>query len=110
MIFPNHKSVDSTLIVHSKVLDTAAFVDTLYAWSAFNTQAIGNYVALALQMLVNSSFPLDKIHVIGHSLGAQICGAAGRTFTELTQLSLPRITGLDPASKRLILGKVRIYF
>lgn len=29
----------------------------------------------------------------------QICGVAGRRFYELTQKILPRITGLDPASK-----------
>lgn len=36
--------------------------------------------------------------VIGHSLGAHIVGAAGRTFNELSGGQLiPRITGLDPA-------------
>lgn len=33
----------------------------------------------------------------GHSLGAHISGYAGRTFTEITNKTLPRITGLDPA-------------
>jgi hypothetical protein len=35
--------------------------------------------------------------VIGHSLGAHISGYAGRTFHEITNKTLPRITGLDPA-------------
>lgn len=81
-----------------KVLDTAAYVDTLYAWSAFNTELIGSIVGAALQKLVES-YPFDKIHLLGHSLGAHICGTAGRHFHELTQLLLLRITGLDPASK-----------
>lgn len=34
---------------------------------------------------------------VGHSLGAHICAEAGRAFTVLTNDSLPRITGLDPA-------------
>lgn len=33
----------------------------------------------------------------GHSLGAHICGYAGRHYTSLTNVLLPRITGLDPA-------------
>lgn len=35
--------------------------------------------------------------ILGHSLGAHICGFAGRTFTNLTDQYIPRITGLDPA-------------
>lgn len=41
--------------------------------------------------------PLNKIHLMGHSLGAHIAGAAGRQFQEETGKSLPRITGFDPA-------------
>lgn len=42
---------------------------------------------------INSS----SIHVIGHSLGAQIAGFAGKTFKKLTGKKFARITGLDPA-------------
>lgn len=38
-----------------------------------------------------------KLNCIGHSLGAQIVGQAGRNFTQQTGKQLPRITGLDPA-------------
>lgn len=40
---------------------------------------------------------MDKVHVIGHSLGAQISGEAGRKYLEKTGKLLPRITALDPA-------------
>lgn len=33
-----------------------------------------------------------------HSLGAQIAGAIGRHFYDMTSKLLPRITGLDPAN------------
>lgn len=36
-------------------------------------------------------------HTKGHSLGAHICGYAGRHFHSLTEKLVPRITGLDPA-------------
>lgn len=35
---------------------------------------------------------------LGHSLGAQICGAAARHFSQSTNRLIPRITGLDPAN------------
>lgn len=78
-------------------LDSADLIDTLYSWSAFNTKALGESLARALQDLVKY-VPLKSIHLVGHSLGAQIVGTAGRHFQTLTNLSLPRVTGLDPAN------------
>lgn len=78
-------------------LDTAAYVDTLYTWSAFNTDEIGKIVAEGLVEFLNV-YPKENIHLIGHSLGAHIVGAIGRYYNVLTQTLLPRITGLDPAS------------
>ncbi|XP_037026483.1 vitellogenin-1-like isoform X1 [Bradysia coprophila] len=79
------------------VIDAADYVDTLYTWSAFNTEEIGKSFAKGLAELVKI-YSEDNIHLVGHSLGAHIVGAAGRYFTEFTSKSLPRITGLDPAS------------
>ncbi|XP_054732199.1 vitellogenin-1 [Anastrepha obliqua] len=78
------------------IVDAAFYVDTLYKWSALNTEEIGAYIAKGLTHLVKV-IPLKNIHLIGHSLGAHIMGTAGRTFTKLTGLQIPRITGLDPA-------------
>ena len=50
------------------LIDTARYVDTLYAWSAFNTQELGKAVGLGLAELINY-VPLENIHVMGHSLG-----------------------------------------
>lgn len=79
------------------VIDTSDFVDTLYTWSAFNTNELGEALAVGLQHLINF-IPVEKIHLIGHSLGAHIVGSAGRHFQRLTNASIPRITGLDPAN------------
>lgn len=49
----------------------AAYIDTLYEWSAFNTEDIGDYVGKAMVELM-SAFPDIDVHLIGHSLGAQI--------------------------------------
>lgn len=50
------------------LIDSARYVDTLYAWSAFNTQELGVGLGKGLAELAQV-VPLDKIHVMGHSLG-----------------------------------------
>uniref|UniRef100_A0A1I8N4M5 Lipase domain-containing protein n=1 Tax=Musca domestica TaxID=7370 RepID=A0A1I8N4M5_MUSDO len=78
-------------------INTGNSVQTLYTWSAFNTEEVGNILAESLKGLTES-VPVENIHLVGHSLGAQIVGKAGRQFKDLTGQSLPRITGLDPAN------------
>jgi pancreatic lipase-related protein 2 len=46
------------------LLDSARYIDTLYTWSAFNTQRLGDYLGKALADLVGL-VPLGKIHLIG---------------------------------------------
>ncbi|EDV97373.1 GH14732 [Drosophila grimshawi] len=82
--------------VNFVIVDAAYYVDTLYKWSAFNTDLIGEHLAVGLQHLVEV-MPFIEIHLIGHSLGAHIMGKAGRSFERLTGHLVARITGLDPA-------------
>lgn len=51
------------------LIDTARYVDTLYAWSAFNTQELGKGLGKGLAELI-AVVPLEKIHLMGHSLGS----------------------------------------
>lgn len=60
-----YKSRDDTNFV---LIDTARYVDTLYAWSAFNTQELGKGLGKGIAELINV-VPLETIHVMGHSLG-----------------------------------------
>ena len=85
------------IFVIPKALNSSNAIDTLYTWSAFNTEEIGRQVALALEKLIEK-VPVENIHLIGHSLGAHIVGYAGRYFNEITGQTIPRITGLDPAN------------
>lgn len=71
-------------------------MDTFYDWAALNTEEIGSFVGKALSLL-NKRVPSKNIHLIGHSLGAHIVSAAGRTYFSLTDELVGRITGLDPA-------------
>ncbi|XP_064541150.1 vitellogenin-1-like [Drosophila montana] len=77
-------------------VDVSRYVDTLYTWSALNTDIIGKHIAFGLAKL-HDMMPLIDIHLIGHSLGAHIMGSAGLEFQRLTNRRVPRITGLDPA-------------
>ncbi|XP_040168412.1 lipase member H [Anopheles arabiensis] len=67
-----------------------------YVNSVQNGPRVGRYIARFVRFLVLSEFPLEKIHLIGFSLGAEVAGFAGKTLNEWG-LKLPRITGLDPA-------------
>uniref|UniRef100_A0A1I8Q2I8 Lipase domain-containing protein n=1 Tax=Stomoxys calcitrans TaxID=35570 RepID=A0A1I8Q2I8_STOCA len=78
-------------------VNTSNFVQTLYSWSAFNTEAVGTFIGEGL-MKLTQEVPPANIHLVGHSLGAQMVGKAGRHFTSLTGESVARITGLDPAN------------
>lgn len=45
-------------------IDTARYVDTLYTWSAFNTQELGEEIGKGLALL-SKLIPNENIHVIG---------------------------------------------
>nr|XP_014099637.1 vitellogenin-2 [Bactrocera oleae] len=77
-------------------IDVGGYIQTLYTWSSLNTQRIGELLAIALVDFVEV-VPLENIHLMGHSLGAQIVGETGRHFSRLTGKKIPRITGFDPA-------------
>ena len=42
---------------------------------------------------------MDNLYLIGHGVGAHICGAIGREFASDKNFRLKRITGLDPVGK-----------
>ncbi|KAG4075507.1 hypothetical protein HA402_003332 [Bradysia odoriphaga] len=78
------------------VLDTSKFLDSMYAWSEFSTEPIGEIVGGAIKNLTRF-VPYERIHLIGLCIGAHIAGTAGRFYTKMTGNALPRITGLDPS-------------
>lgn len=47
-----------------QAMDTAAYVDSLYTWSAFNTDEIGRIIAQGLVELLKV-YPKENIHLIG---------------------------------------------
>lgn len=89
----------------TQVLDSNGYLGTLYSWSAQNTDTIGRYLAEGIQSLAEI-IDIEKLHIIGHSLGAQIMGSAARNYSDLTDNLLPHVTGLDPAFPCFNEGKV----
>ncbi|XP_040292473.1 pancreatic lipase-related protein 2-like [Bufo bufo] len=66
---------------------------TLYTQAANNIRVVGAEVAYLVNTLLEAfKYPLSKVHIIGHSLGAHAAGEAGKR-----QPGIGRITGLDPA-------------
>ncbi|OWR48281.1 pancreatic triacylglycerol lipase isoform 1 [Danaus plexippus plexippus] len=66
----------------------------IYPFAAYSTRYVGKRVAKLLDALIRTyNVNGDNVHLIGHSLGAQVMGYAGMFCTE----KVSRITGLDPA-------------
>jgi len=77
-----------------------------YDQAAKNAVDVGRYVGLCLGQLANEGLLDNRIHLVGHSLGAHLMGKAGRVFHGQYGLPIDRITGLDPAGPRWTDGPI----
>lgn len=77
------------------------------------TQAVANIRlvgAMTAQLLGEISrhtgyLKMDHVHCIGHSLGAHMCGYVGYTLQDVFNLTLGRISGMDPAEPHFAKAK-----
>ncbi|XP_035704774.1 phospholipase A1 member A [Folsomia candida] len=70
-----------------------------------NLEPIAMRIAMFIQMLVHNNIAtLNKLHLIGHSLGAHISGNVGKHIrTQLFPgMKAERVTGLDPAGPAFV--------
>ncbi|XP_056633738.1 pancreatic lipase-related protein 2-like [Diorhabda sublineata] len=68
-----------------------------YPVAAANTEVVGRQLGILLTNMVKKGLEPRKIHLIGFSLGAHVCGTASESLKNEGHL-IGRITGLDPAS------------
>ncbi|XP_023313050.1 pancreatic triacylglycerol lipase isoform X2 [Anoplophora glabripennis] len=70
-----------------------------YTQAVANIRLVGAMTAHLLNDIARYTGPLklDHVHAIGHSLGAHMCGYIGYTLQKEFNMTLGRITGLDPA-------------
>lgn len=66
-----------------------------YFGAALRSEDVGVYLSELIEFLVSQGTDINKFHLIGHSLGAHVAGAAGKAIRNAGMV--PRITGLDPA-------------
>ncbi|XP_015586914.1 phospholipase A1 member A [Cephus cinctus] len=101
--FREHPSNESVQTVVGAYLDRGNDNILLVDWSdlaleryitlVIKIKIIGKIIAGALEKLLSYGINVNTLHIIGHSLGAQIAGFIGK----YSNVQLPRITGLDPA-------------
>lgn len=74
-----------------------------YDVPAMNVVYAGKRAARMLLKLLGNGYPgLDKVHLVGHSLGAHVSGNFAREITKLTRRKIPHITALDQAGPKFV--------
>lgn len=69
-----------------------------FSQAVANLRLVGAQLAYLIYSLnIFADVPISDFHLIGHSLGAHLNGQAGSILKRTYSLTLPRITGLDPA-------------
>ncbi|KAL6433901.1 hypothetical protein ACFW04_005844 [Cataglyphis niger] len=69
-----------------------------YPFAMKNTREVGELTAkYIITLKTKCEIPLDNIMCVGHSLGAHICGFAGKKVQELVNDKISRMIGADPA-------------
>jgi len=82
------------------VLDWSAYSSGLYfATVVPNLKKTGKAASVNLKKFLDFGYPVQMVHLIGHSLGGQLVGLIGRSLKtdSLNRYEVARITALDPA-------------
>ncbi|XP_013142799.1 PREDICTED: pancreatic lipase-related protein 2-like [Papilio polytes] len=65
--------------------------------AARNTKKVGATTAEYINKLSEAGLQLDKLHLIGHSLGSHVAGYTARDLKNKFNKTVKRLTALDPA-------------
>lgn len=75
-------------------IDWSAAGSKPFEISAANVDPIGGFIA---DFLIASKLALEKVHIIGHSLGSHVAGFIGKHVFKKVGKKIGRITATDPA-------------
>ncbi|XP_031829071.1 pancreatic triacylglycerol lipase-like [Nomia melanderi] len=82
-------------------IDYRQIADRNYVVGVINVDNVGKAIAGVLNKLIAGGLNPKKIHIVAHSLGAQVAGHVGKYVT----IKILRITGLDPAGPAFYTGR-----
>lgn len=92
MVFRQHRGKVNFFIVDWAKLAANRY----YYTSAKYTKVVGYQLAKFIAFVKEKfSTNMDSVHLIGHSLGAHVCGFAGKRLQK-SGITIGKITGLDP--------------
>ena len=77
----------------------------VYQQAASNTRYVGAALANIIKE-INLKYPGLSFHCIGHSLGAHVCGFAGKSLLMTSSLVLDRIYAFNPAGPLFLPNKL----
>ncbi|WP_407809586.1 hypothetical protein, partial [Staphylococcus aureus] len=85
-------ALKNELLLHSDInciiVDWSGGNKPPYAQATANTRVVGAEIALLVDKLSKTvGLDLEKVHIIGHSLGAHICGYAGERIKGLGRIT-----------------------
>jgi pimeloyl-ACP methyl ester carboxylesterase len=82
------------------ILDWGELADGSYVFEALpNAIKLGEVLAEQLLNMINHGLDINKLHIVGHSLGGQLSGMIGRKVKSKSKnkVTIKRISALDPA-------------
>lgn len=79
------------------MVDWSKISTQFYLMAVCKLSHISLILAKFLCQLTNQNNNMDSVHMVGHSLGAQLSGQTGFRTVEMCDRKIGRITGLDPA-------------
>lgn len=76
------------------VVDWSPLSRVIYVEARIHTPIVAKQIRHLLLFLMDcTGVNLESVHLVGHSLGAQIAGMTGHLLDDLTGLKIGRITG-----------------
>ncbi|XP_050523518.1 lipase member H-A-like [Daktulosphaira vitifoliae] len=78
------------------IISNHVFYGTEYVYNVIKLSHVANKISQFIELVKKVKPQIEYVHIIGHSLGAQLAGKIGKVYSRTGGI-IDRITGLDPA-------------